>query len=419
MAISGFGTIFIQLDKGSYSPGEQVNGTIFLNLVSNYVRANQLWVQITGLEETKLIEQRSRQVNHRHGDRTVSRTEHYYVTHHDVNSFFNHRFPVYTFPTAFLPAGQYSFPVSFILARGIPSTFNYEFFKHGQNYGRVNYCISAMVESPGMGLQIAPMRSVQTFVVNQENIVSSGAMRKEMNKKVTSCCCISKGHSKIITYFEKNDYCPGETAYMVAEVDNSQGKAEIQQVRGIFKQSLKLTARGYTERININHHEMQVSGIKPGATLLGEKAQRLEVVLRSRDGSSIQPTCRGRLVSNEYHLINKLKMDACLCCDDSPACEIILNVRNPDMVYQKFVQPSNWHPQVMAGYNAQFSSEFSAPPPPIPQYPEFSSPDQNHGGQNYPSQGMPPAQGGMPNYPSQPGMPSFPNQPGMPPNPSL
>jgi len=34
-------------------------------------------------------------------------------------------------------------------------------------------------------------------------------------------CCISQGTSHIKVFFERNSYLPGETAQIVAEVDNS------------------------------------------------------------------------------------------------------------------------------------------------------------------------------------------------------
>ena len=458
MAVSGFGTIFVQLEKGSFSPGEQINGTIYLNVTNNYPGGSEVWLTITGMEDTKLIEQKTRTewYTDRDGQRR-SRTETYYVHHQDYNSFFNHKFPVYKFNTAFLPAGQYTFPISFTLQRGIPSTFNYDFYKHGPCHAKVNYVINAQVKSATMGMiSAAPIMCSQPFIVNQELIVSSGMQKKQLEKEINSCCCINKGSSKIVTYFEKNDYVPGEIAYMITEVDNSKCEADINEIRGIFKQTLRITARGFSEVIVLNHQTVTLKGIKAKETLLGDAAKRIQVALRTQSGSMVQPTCRGRLVSNEYLLCNKLKVDACLCCDRNPACEIVINVRNPDMNYEKWAEmPSNWNPQVFGVYNAQFTSEYSQnvfyPPqsqeqpqgslmpgfPPSPNTPmaatmgEMPYPGHHVHGGAYPGQpampampGMPPAPGqnygspigeGMPSYPPNP-LGSMPGQPGLPGN---
>lgn len=458
MAVSAFGTIYIQLDRGSYSPGQQVNGTIYLNVTQNYPGANELWLTITGMEDVKLIEQKHRTEHYHHGNERRTRTVSYYVHHHDYNSFFNHKFPVYRFNTPFLPTGQYTFPTSFILPKSLPSTFNYEFFKHGPCHGRVNYVMQASIGSPQMS-SVPPIMCNQAFIVNQELLLSSGIQKREMEKKITSCCCIPKGHTKIVTYFEKNDYTPGEIAYMVTEVDNSKCKADIQEIKGIFQQTLRLNARGFTEMIMLNHQTICLKGIKAQETLLGEQAKRLQVTLRTHNGSLVQPTCRGKLVSNEYKLVNKLKMDAFLCCDHNPSCELQLNVRNAELHYEKWAdQPSNWNPQVMGAYNAQFTSEYSENiyyPPQSLEYPNGGmspqSPQTNqntpHGvhqgylpnpgkliaqspsphhmerpSQNYPHTPGMPGMPGMPQGPglgmAHPGMPTMPPTPGIPTNPA-
>ena len=408
MAVSGLGTVFIQLDKGSYSPGEQVNGTIFLSVIQNYSGASELWLTISGMEDTKLIEQKTRTEHYTSNGQRRTRTHTYYVTHQDYNTFFNHRFPIYRFNSSFVPAGQYTFPISFILNSGLPSTFNYSFYKHGSCHANVNYVIQASIGG-GMGSRIPSIQCSQNLTVNQELLISSGTMRKELNKEIKTWCCVSKGHSKITTYFEKNDYVPGEQAYIITEVDNSKGKADILQIKGIFRQHLRITARGYSELIKEDHQTTILNGIKAGELLVGENAKRLEVNLRTKTGSVVQPTCRGKLVSNEYLLVNKLKVDACLCCDHNPSCDLVLNVRNQDVQYQKWGEkPSNWNPQVMSAFNIQFTSEYSNPTMPPPSSDEFS------GTSGMP--GMPPGPGmpGMPPGPGMPGMPGMPPGPGMP-----
>ena len=79
----------------------------------------------------------------------------------------------------------------------------------------------------------------------------------------------------MVTYFEKNDYVPGEIAYIITEVDNSHCKSDIFEIRGIFQQTLKINARGYSELIVLNHQTVSLKGIKAGEALLGDNAKRL------------------------------------------------------------------------------------------------------------------------------------------------
>jgi hypothetical protein len=429
MAINAFGTIYVQLNKPTFSPGEQVDGTIFLNVMSNFPGSNQLVLTISGMEMTRLIERKTRTYTSGYGKNRTTRTQVYYVTHTDYNTFFNHKFVLHQFTTPYVPAGQYTFPLSFLLQQGLPSTFNYEFHKHGNCYARVNYQIGACISSRQN--TFTNIQSQHPFIVNQEQIMTSGLQKKVMNKKIVSWCCLDRGSSAITSYFEKNDYVPGEVAFVISEVDNSKGKAEILEVKGIFRQRLRIQARGYSDMLEFDHQTIKMNGIKPGDCQMGEKAHRFEIPLKTSGGLLVQPTCRGKLVSNEYTLVNKLKVDACLCCDHNPACELQMTVRNPDLQPQNvWVQPSNWNPQVMGGFVAKFTTEFSqpmdmpggsseglegVPPGPNPGSPYMNQPGMPPGPQqSYPA--MPPGPQG--NYPAMPPGPQG-NYPAMPPGPGM
>ena len=262
----------------------------------------------------------------------------------------------------FVPAGQYNFPFSFLLQPSIPSTFNFESYRHGDCHAKVNYVITANIGSVSGIKGLPPITCTQNFVVNQELILSSGSTKKQLTQEIVSCCCLNKGKSTIVSYFEKNDYLPGEKAYMITEVDNSECKADVLQIKGIFRQILEVTAQGYSETFKYDHQTVVLAGIQKGLILLGQDAKRIQVPLLTTAGAAVHPTCRGKLINNDYYLINELKLDACLCCDKNPHCILSLNVRNPDMNYAKWAEmPSNWNPQLMSAYNIQFTADFSNP----------------------------------------------------------
>src|SRR3990167_647586 len=258
MAVSGWGQIYIQLDKGSYSPGQQVNGTIFLNLMNNPPGARQVLLSLSGMEDTRLVERKERTEYYYVNGERRSRTEVYYVTHTDQNSFFNHRFPVYTFSTPFIPMGQYSFPVSFILPSGLPSTFNY-FYDNGGgvNYAKVNYVMTAQINSSQVKANVL---CTQNLVINQEQVLSTGTQKRTNTLEVKSCCCINKGTTNMSTYFEKNDYVPGEIAYMICEVDNSLCAAPVIHIKGKFKQKITIQAQRYNDTVILEHQRVIFPG---------------------------------------------------------------------------------------------------------------------------------------------------------------
>src|SRR3990167_4476911 len=369
------GSIFVRLDKGEYAPGEQVTGTVLVDLLSNF-GTNQIWLTLVGVEQVKLVEEI------RTGTGAEERKTHNHKF--EDNWFFSHKIPIYTFPSAFVPSGQYSIPFSFMLGPGLPSTFKYEFKMHGFDcYAATNYELMASLESIGFGAQ--SLRQTIAFNVNQPVVVGDASQRKELTQNVTSCCCFGKGSSKITTYFEKSDYIPGETAYLITEADNTQCTVKIDKISARFRQHLTLQAQGFTHRINHDLNSLDAPGIGPGEKRDAHNALRLAVPLTASSGRGIiQPTSRGKLIINEYELANYLHMDACICCSDHPNCTLKLNIRNPSINYSTWNnQPPTWSPQVLTPITINFSSEFMMP-----------RPDRHQ-------QGQP----GMQGMPGMPGMP--------------
>ena len=432
--MAAFGTIHVQLDKGGYAPNEQVNGTIYLNLMQNFIGASEVWITISGTEETHLIERKEFNEEFEVDGRTETRKHVEKIPHHETNSFVSHRFQIYKFPTPFVPAGQYSFPVSFVLPKGLPSSFSFSETKDGDhNYGKVSYVLRAMVGSPDLGP--SSIRSTQEFNVNQELGLEGGNQKKQVIQQMSNCCA-SKGTCQITAYFEKTEYFPGDIAFLVVEVDNTHGQAPLTDIKGKFTQTMRIHSQGYSDRFQIDHHIVRLGGLPAGSKFVGEQAKRLQLKVDSSKGVPLQPTSRGKLISNEYFLEVVIEPDTCCDCSKNEAtANLKLSVRNRDLVYPPWTAPPNWAPQIMGQYTAQFTSEFALPPgfnmqvniqspgpqmgmpPPVIAGGGFPPSGPGQGGMGGP--GMPPPQNnqfGPPgqNYPPGPG----PNSgPGMPPPP--
>ena len=353
------GSMFIRLNKGDHAPGEQVFGTIMLDL-HQQSPATQIWLTVRGKEDTYLARKMTK-TNRRNSfgrmmeDNLIGdRFQHY----EEQNIFINWRIPVYSFPTSPLP-GQYSFSFKFALPPSVPSSFDYRFQIQSKNcFAKVTYEMIAAFEAQNQqpwGL------TNQYFTVNEIPPTGVHNTKKEVTQNITSCCWLDRGQSSIVSYFEKADYIPGETAFMISEVDNTKSSAEVQQIEGIFKQVLHLRAGGHHHTIDINLNEIRLPGIPVGQKKVGPDALRMGVSLLNQSGNqsnstgnlaAIQPTCRGKLISNEYYLVNRLKMDACICCGDHPHCALPINIRNPPQVYGQWAaQPNSWQPQVMGNEN--------------------------------------------------------------------
>lgn len=436
MAVSGHGTINVRFDKPFYAPGDQVNGYIYLDLYENHP-SNTIFLKICGVEEVKLVEEkwvteqeyyrryrywgrdrdywqyseyRERRYTsrfdywndiphmHRRGGGEEGQVERrrIRIDHYDFNPVFNHKFPVYRFNSAFIPAGQYSFPISFMLPKGMPATFKYEFNEHGSFcFGTTSYTCIASIDSPNA--MVPPIMSTREFCVNQA-VKSGGQMgRSVAEHKVKCCCCVPRGEVKICSYFERSDYTPGETAFIVTEIDNTESKVNVDHINGVFRQILKLTAKGFTKNFRIPLNKVRIDGVASKEKRVGEKAIRLEVKLIDKSsGKPVQPTCQGQLISNSYLLETTTKMDTCICCGSHPTASISANIFNKPFQQQSgWSQPSNWQPQVMSAYVANFSSDF--------QFNGGVNPN-NAGGNQMANQGAMPQMG-------MPGMPGGQNNP--------
>ena len=144
----------------------------------------------------------------------------------------------------------------------------------------------------------------------------------QITKNVKDCCCIDKGKVSIKSYFERGDYQSGETAAIIAEVDNSDGKNDIVSINGVFIQYLTITAGKFSKTIKNQLNKVSVTGIKAGEKDVGEKARRMQLALTGKGGSYVQPTSSGNLIKNRYNLETTTQLDGNQCCDKAPTASI-------------------------------------------------------------------------------------------------
>ena len=350
MDISQFGSMFIQLSQGFFTPGQQVNGTINLNLIQPINGANQIYLVVAGMESVSLNQRQVYYTYSGSGKNRRRKTHYRNIRHNENQPVCNYRFPVYTFPSDFMPPGMYTFPFSFLLDANLPSSFSLSFFNPpGVNadwakcMASVDYSLMAFIDDNNPNTP--PVKYVQKVSLNQADVANLGVHKCNIKKENTCCCCFGKGSTALTSYFEKNEYCPGETAYILTEVDNSASSDAVQSVTVTFTQRCTFKAGAYTHQYNIDHQNSQINGVQEGSKL---PTQRMEVKLVEQSGKVVTPTCRGKLVKNEYVLLNRAHVDTTCNCD-SPYAEatMFMTIRNPDMVYQQWVPPQNWQPQAM------------------------------------------------------------------------
>lgn len=361
-------SIFLQLDKGSYITGNQINGFVNLNAMTNIPNAQSIWISLSGVEYVHIVQRKSKQEPYTdsQGQRRM-KTVYHYVPHTQKHTFFNQPFKIHDFNSPFIPAGQYSFPFTFPLGRELPSTFNTKFNEYNRPCSAsVTYTVGADVRS-GAGVVCESLKFSLPVILNQDLLQHSENKRMDQTKEINCFCCISQGYSKLITYFEKSNYAIGEEAFLIAEIDNIHCSARVQNIQGQLVQNLELKAGNFTLKKHIVIREVSIPGVDPGVTKMGDQAQRISLTLGAEDGST-QPSCSSVLVKNSYKLQATLLHDTtCACCDSPVNCSLDITLSNKEVQYQKWQQmPPGWNPQVFAPYTGELTLHMLPVLPPAP-----------------------------------------------------
>lgn len=387
MDIAQFGSMFIQLTQGYFTPGQQVNGTINLNLIQPVPGATQIYLVVAGVENVSLNQRQVYYTYTGSGKNRRRKTNYRNIRHNETQPVCNYRFPVYTFPGSGMAPGMYTFPFTFVLDANMPSSFSLSFSNPAGSkeawaacFANVEYSLMAFIDDNNPNTP--PIRYVQKVIVNQADVANLGVHKCNIKKENTCCCCFGKGSTALTSYFEKNEYCPGETAYILTEVDNSASSDPVQSITVTFSQKCTFKAGAYTHQHNVDHQNSQINGVQEGSKL---PTQRMEVRLLDKSGQPVTPTSRGRLVKNEYVLYNRAHVDTTCNCD-SPFAEATmqLTVRSPDMVYQQWVPPQNWQPQAMPIAQFQSGAQYQqqAFPPELMMKPPVFAGDHEEAGES-------------------------------------
>lgn len=352
--------IFFELQSTEFGPGDQINGFVHLELLQLYP-ANCIFIKIEGIEGTRL--EKSYTVSTGHGKKKRRRKK--YKIMSQQRDLVTKTIPVYQFVDYGIPPGMYKIPVSFILPSGLPSSFAYRFngVRKKGLYANVKYQLVAFLPVPNGGLNGCPViTSSQPFTIRQniKQMQESGPKSAEINKGITTCCCISKGNVKIKAYFEKNQYRIGETAYVIAEIDNSKCTAKIEQIKGALRRELTFKASNFSKNYSAELNMITFLGIEAGQTKLGKDASRVPIKINTQES---MPSCSGQLVKSQYFLEVSLKMDACQCCASNPTVKLPINISNTSPPVMQLPQMANYNPQVMQAYTGgmEMAKDYSNP----------------------------------------------------------
>jgi len=354
-------SIFIQLQKRSYLPGEQVNGFVQLQSFNMESSSDKIKIKLEGVERVSFTyEARERDYNtwgnnHNHNHyRTVIRQA------NSRNTVISQDSVIYQFPDRCIPPGQFSFPFSFVLPSGCPSTFLYEWNENNHEcYADLKYNITAY--APHTGSDAIVYQDTTNIIVSHPPQAEHGSQKVQKSQTITCCCCCSKGDIELASYFEKNSYHPGETAYIISEIDNGDSSVDVSTLEGSFRQEMILTAEGHTKTIINKIGVIKLPGIPAHEKRLGQNAIRCEIKLVDEQSKRpVQPTCIASLIKNTYQLEMLATMDTTICCDEHPSSRHLVVVSNMPTMPVQPTYPPNWNPQQMPHTVVEFFGNAAA-----------------------------------------------------------
>eukprot|EP00753_Platysulcus_tardus_P010517 PLAT2790.1.p2 GENE.PLAT2790.1~~PLAT2790.1.p2 ORF type:complete len:375 (-),score=167.53 PLAT2790.1:123-1205(-) len=334
-AFSEGNNVYVHTDKPTYVAGEEISGTVSLNVVTP-LESKGVFLKIRGCESTFWQEKRERQVVDGVDDAgmDIVRTETFYEERRGLHSFFRVRVPVYPVRGMCEP-GQYSFPFKFMLPRDLPGSF----YEHGRRWeteydARVRYTLKAEVDVAGFFK--SDITHTQELIIHERVLGDIVPAVREKTQNVYVCCCFNKGSAAVRATLDKNCYAPGETAHIVAEIDN-QSSVDFRRITVKLMRRLVIRAPGgrdfaRTELVAENSYE----GVPPHTSAVGDEARRVPLGLVHRRYGGIEPETHGRLITCEYWVV--------LDCDVAMGMDVQLEI--PVTIYAPQPAVERWEPDL-------------------------------------------------------------------------
>lgn len=362
---------FIHLDKPTYSPGEQVNGTVSLE-VNTPVQATDLELKFLGGEFVHFV-QLEREKAQEIGEESKSTEDRPAFGNYTQNRiFYNFENSIYEFrkpgtEIGIIEPGQYQFPFSFVLGVETPASFNYSWKNYGHSCNAtIQYIITANIIDKSRGIRQGGA-GVAGNLAHKELIVlpvddGLGRNRRVENAENISFCCKDYGETKMIAYFEKDRYSIGSTAFIILEIDNRYSTADIKDVDVKLTQRLSFKAQGQEQRKISVLKEVKGEGCKAHSSQKGNNARRFEIVISGSkpDEKDIFGSCHGELVECRHRISITLNMGITCYMGKSPQVHLDIPVYkvygDHTDLYPSFMA-SNWNPQINATFmfNPQYA----------------------------------------------------------------
>lgn len=411
MLASAANSIFVQLDTYEVVPGDKLSGIAYAHIY-NGKNSGKIYVGIKGAEETKDCEAESMTLtgynlymasrcsmkkwrysplewsvewrswhelpitqHYRSEDKENNQSEqpemrrvykHYYEYYEQVDTdilIYDHGGP--------LAPGLYSFYFKIQIPSRIPASIEYEWTSLSNRcFGSIFYFVTAHISSNSAYYESGITVKIPITVNNAPNRAQGVNIAAQLEEHATACCCWPLGMITQRSYFEKDNYRPGEDAYMISEVDATNLKVGVATISAVIKKFYISSCKGHVTTFNRTPSTVSLSGVEKGKMLVGPNAVRHKLQIPS----DLDPTTIGRLVRNYYTLSSVSNLDG-MFVNQKPEISLNLNLYNALPRRETWMPPSNWNPTVLLSPGSGGVSEGMNDPQGPPMFP--SEPTNN------------------------------------------
>ncbi|XP_042206224.1 arrestin domain-containing protein 3-like isoform X2 [Homarus americanus] len=290
--------------------------------------------------------------------------------------------------TSELPPGTHVFNFSFLLPKGIPSSFE-------SHIGKVRHQCKAKMDIPWK-VDKTCLRPYSVNTLYDLNIDPQAVLPIECTKHDYTCCWFCRsGPMSLVLRLDRSGFVPGEKMIINAECSNMTN-VKINSTKAVIHQTITYHAEGSRKKEHRKVAELKRPEIKPGDDDIWSG---VEMLIPALPPSHLE-FCR--IIDIDYEF--KFEMDPSGCHTDMEyEAPIVIGSLPLKQYFSSFMSAPVMYPgqPPVAG----FSPVPGQPPAPgfVPGQPGAS--------------GMPPAYPGQPPAPGYPGQPPAPGYPGQPPAP--
>jgi len=357
---SHIGAIYISMDKSTYVPGETANWAVQLLIPQTLNGVSKLSLTLTGVEDTLFMAIRKKTGGEVTADIVIdiisglagsqthnSAFDSTYTVCKGNKEFLKEQCVLFEFPDGVLPAGQYSFPVSFTFFEHMPSSIDYK-FKSGllvPSHAKITYNVEAELIFSLPSAEVPKPLSYAREVIVGQHRTSLMTGNKQAKQFKVSKVFSEGGAINMEVYFQKNYYSYGDLTPVTVMLDATKSNASVKEVKVSLLQKVELSAELDAKYSNtITWSSTILEGVKKGTQA---KLDGNLLIQQPKDFEFV-PTTVGNMIKNQFYIEVEAIVKTMHLGQEKVVLRQEITIRDPkEQVMNWAEQPANWDPQPM------------------------------------------------------------------------